>query len=1013
MQRYSVFMGVILVVFLATKHANAEIAVIDAAKDNTLYESTTGSLSNGAGQYFFVGRTGQLSGSIRRGLLQFDIAAAIPSGSTINSVVLRLNLSRVRIATNKTINIHRALADWGESTSDAAGQEGPGAPASAGDATWLHTFHNTDFWTTAGGDFSGAVQASTIVTNLGPYSWGSTPELVADVQSWLDSPASNFGWVILGNETIGTTAARFDTRESLVEGNRPALTVDFTLPVAMGACCNQLTGSCVDDVEVEFCLGVNDRFGGVDSTCTTLDPPCQPSGACCNELIGVCTDLVLESDCTGPGLRYGGDASDCATIDPQCTPPPTGACCLESSGGCAEDLTALECSGRLGRFAGNGSTCSTASPACQASVSISLELVAGGVANAKLNAGSGLTAPVFLTHASDGSGRLFIVDQIGHIRIVKDGTLLPTPFLDLTSKIITINPFFDERGVLGLAFHPDYANNGRFFVRYSAPRAGDPAEPCNNPEGFVVGCHAETVAEFTVSADPDVGDLSSEIILFQVDEPQFNHDAGQILFGPDGLLYFTLGDGGGANDGLADDPPSHGPIGNGQNISTTLGSLLRIDIDGTPDPGLDYKIPPGNPFAGGGGAPEIYAYGFRNPYRFTFAKIAGVDIAIVGDVGQNLFEEIDFVPILPAPGLLNFGWVIREGFQCFDPMAPTSPPATCATVGASSEPLLDPVVDYPHPTSCMEDIECVALGTFCNGEGFCNNPAGIAVIGGYVYQGSNYPALAGKYLFGDFGQSFVVPGGRLFYMDVEGADAFNIREAFIAPDGAPLGQALLGIGEDEGGELYILAADNIGPSGTGFVYRIVPPQPASRGLSPRYLEVTPPPGPQPYAIAVTPDCPTGATRYLAAPSGDDNYAKLVDVPTELTSLEWGSPVRVFGTTIVPDTSYLVQTDFGAQLSPATSATTALHGDVAGLENGVFLPPDGAFSFVVDVVAVVQAFAGAPSAPPIYQTDLAGSGVIGIECLPDQEVSIITDVIIALDAFQGGDGSALNCPAPCP
>jgi glucose/arabinose dehydrogenase len=198
----------------------------------------------------------------------------------------------------------------------------------------------------------------------------------------------------------------------------------------------------------------------------------------------------------------------------------------------------------------------------------------------------GLVGPVGATHAGDGSGRLFIVDQAGQIRIVQDGALLATPFLDLTDKIVEVSAFFDERGVLGLAFHPDYENNGRFFVRYSAPREGDPDEPCNDPDGFIVGCHKEVLAEYAVSADPNVADPDSEVILFEVDEPQFNHNAGEVAFGPDGFLYFSLGDGGGAHDGLADVPPSHGPIGNGQNIETALGSMLRIDVDSPPDPGL-------------------------------------------------------------------------------------------------------------------------------------------------------------------------------------------------------------------------------------------------------------------------------------------------------------------------------------------------------------------------------------------------------------------------------------------
>ncbi len=431
-------------------------------------------------------------------------------------------------------------------------------------------------------------------------------------------------------------------------------------------------------------------------------------------------------------------------------------------------------------------------PAYTAPIKINLELVADG-----------LTAPLFLTHAGDGSGRLFIVDQPGQIRIVKNGVLLPVPFLDISSKTLILNAFFDERGLLGLAFHPDYANNGRFFIRYSKPRVGDPAEPCNDPGGFIVGCHEAILAEYSVVGDPttsNVASLASEIILHRVDEPQFNHNSGQVAFGPDGLLYWTLGDGGGAHDGLADVPISHGPNGNGQNVDTVLGSLLRIDVDSPPGPGLNYAIPPGNPFAAGGGVAEIYAYGLRNPYRFSFDDGPGGDGSIyVADVGQNLFEEVNVMPLAAAPGLLNYGWVIREGFSCFDPFNPTSPPANCATTGPLGEPLLDPVMDYDHSV-------------------------GIAIIGGNVYRGTECSALRGKYVFGDFSQDFG-PTGRIFYMDIAGGNAFQRQEFVILPDGDPLGQALFGIGEDEDGELYVLASDNIGPIGNaGVVYHITCPQ---------------------------------------------------------------------------------------------------------------------------------------------------------------------------------------------
>ncbi|MCH7814039.1 MAG: PQQ-dependent sugar dehydrogenase, partial [Planctomycetes bacterium] len=304
---------------------------------------------------------------------------------------------------------------------------------------------------------------------------------------------------------------------------------------------------------------------------------------------------------------------------------------------------------------------------------------------------AGLTAPLGVRHAGDGSGRLFIFEQSGQIQIVENGVLLPTPFLDISAKLPALNAFFDERGLLGLAFHPDYATNGRFFVRYSAPRAGEPDEPCNDPGGFIVGCHEAVLAEYHVSADPNIADPNSEIILFTVDEPQFNHDGGDLAFGPDGFLYFALGDGGGAHDGLADSPPSHGPFGNGQNINTALGAMLRIDVDS----GSPYGIPPDNPFVNTNGLDEIYAYGMRNPFRFSFDDGPGGDGSLfLADVGQNLFEEVN---IVVNGG--NYGWVIREGLHCFDPFNPVNPPAVCPSVGAMGEPLLDPIVEYSHPGS--------------------------------------------------------------------------------------------------------------------------------------------------------------------------------------------------------------------------------------------------------------------------------------------------------------------------
>lgn len=413
---------------------------------------------------------------------------------------------------------------------------------------------------------------------------------------------------------------------------------------------------------------------------------------------------------------------------------------------------------------------------------------------------SGLTAPVTATHAGDRSRRLFVVDQAGVIRVFdpREGRCLDEPFLDLTDRIVAVDPSFDERGLLGLAFHPNFRRNGRFYVRYSAPRQGELGEPCF---GTSRGCHAAVVSEFRAGrrysnrAEPD-----TERMLFRIDEPQFNHNSGHIAFGPDGLLYFSLGDGGGAHDGLQDVPPSHGPIGNGQNIETALGSMLRIDVNRR-DPGLEYGIPRGNPFAGeAAGVDEIYAYGLRNPYRFSFDRGRRGDgrgyrdrraDLYVADVGQALFEEIN---VVRKGG--NYGWVTAEGFHCFDPFDPGVSPTSCAGTGPEGEPLLNPIAEYNHGD-------------------------GTAVIGGFVYRGRRSSPLYGKYVFGDFTDGFFPANGRLFWLDADGvrSDIFEFR---LSESDAPLGLYLLGFGEDERGELYALTSANLGPGGsTGQVWRIV------------------------------------------------------------------------------------------------------------------------------------------------------------------------------------------------
>lgn len=208
--------------------ASALVVDVVSNKDTTLYEFPSGDLGNGQGTYMFAGRTGQAEFSIRRALLAFDIASAIPSGSTITGVTLQLYMSRTTTGAT-TQSLHRTLANWGEGASNDSGQEGNGAPSQTGDATWFHTFYDNSFWTTPGGDFSGAASASAVVNGVGFYSWSGVG-LVNDVQSWLDSPGSNFGWTILGDESQTRTAKRYDTSEIGDSTHRPKLTISYVVP---------------------------------------------------------------------------------------------------------------------------------------------------------------------------------------------------------------------------------------------------------------------------------------------------------------------------------------------------------------------------------------------------------------------------------------------------------------------------------------------------------------------------------------------------------------------------------------------------------------------------------------------------------------------------------------------------------------------------------------------------------------------------------------------------------------
>jgi glucose/arabinose dehydrogenase len=339
---------------------------------------------------------------------------------------------------------------------------------------------------------------------------------------------------------------------------------------------------------------------------------------------------------------------------------------------------------------------------------------------------SGLNRPVDIQSAGDGSGRLFIVDQTGRIRIVQDGQLLPTPFLDIISKIRSQG---SEQGLLGLAFHPNYAKNGQFFVNYT------------DRQGNTV------IARYQVSvSDPNQADPNSEVRLIQVDQPFANHNGGGLAFGPDGYLYAGLGDGGSGGD----------PMGNGQSVETLLGKLLRIDVNS----GDPYAIPADNPFASGGGLPEIWAYGLRNPWRFSFDRATG-DLYI-GDVGQNSWEEIDHLPA-GTPGGTNFGWNVYEGTHQYG----QARDLTNAVF---------PVAEYGHDQGC-------------------------SVTGGVVYRGPTLPEWQGIYLYSDYCSGLV--WGML---PANGQEQSQVL--------FQTGFSVVTFGQDESGEVYL------SNYGSGTIYRL-------------------------------------------------------------------------------------------------------------------------------------------------------------------------------------------------
>ena len=391
--------------------------------------------------------------------------------------------------------------------------------------------------------------------------------------------------------------------------------------------------------------------------------------------------------------------------------------------------------------------------------------------------------------------RLFVIDQIGKIWVIDaQGRKLSEPFLDITTKMVTLNPNYDERGLLGFALHPEFTRNGRFFVYYTAPpRPG-------GPQAGATWNNLSRISEFKISAmNSNKADMSTERALIEINDPQSNHNGGTIAFGPDNYLYIAIGDGGGANDvgpGHVEDWYPVNAGGNGQDVEANLfGNILRIDVNR----GNPYGIPNDNPFVGKTGKDEIYAYGFRNPYRFSF-DMGGTNRLFAGDAGQVLYEEID---VVTKGG--NYGWNVKEGTHCFNTANNDTTLPSCPSVDPFGNMLIDPVIEVTH---------------FRNPKG---GGKATTIIGGNVYRGRSLPQFSGKYIFGSFSQSAGVPNGELFVTTSEGAGLWSYQELTLKSTPNDIGYFLKGFGQDNHGEIYLTVSRVAGPTGrTGRVLKLVP-----------------------------------------------------------------------------------------------------------------------------------------------------------------------------------------------
>lgn len=780
-------MGLCLAALSEPLGGHADTATLSAVADTFI---NSGSPANSAGgdPSFDAGTDGQLTPGVRRGLVRFDLGG-IPPGATVTSAVVQLIVTKVPggfgLPVDSTFDLRRLTSAWGEGTNSGSG----GAPAVTGDATWTARILGTANWTAAGAlsDAAATASASTPVgSTIGAVQQWSGAGLVSDVQLWLANSNQNFGWLLQSqSEATGRTVRGFGARENGT--NAPTLQIGYTLPPNLPP--SVTITNPTDNAILSSSANVTISASAVD-----------PDGSVTNVQFfdGA---VSLGSDSTSPfsvavRLAIG-----------------------------SHTLTAVVSDNR-------GAT-TTSLPIQVTSTNYLPAIPIGNIAIVLQPIATGLAAPDYAISPPGDTSRLFVVEQSGLLRIIQNGALLPGSALDISNLISTsLNPASpnDERGLLGLAFHPGFNNpvSPGFHTLYTFNSQLIGTSPTYVAPNAASQGYKTAINEWKISTTNDnVVDPASIREIISFGKNANNHNGGTIAFGPDGYLYLGLGDGGNANDV----GPSHiEPGGNAQNLSTPLGKMLRLDplnpalTPSSPDPispNGQYRIPTTNPFQGPGQVREIYAYGLRNPYRFSFDRANGE--LIQADVGQNNIEEIDRITLGG-----NYGWAIKEGDFLFN--RTNGPSGNAGTIGAP------PGNRSPGIPAGLIDPISGTLGTL-----EYDHNDGISITGGFVYRGTAIPELLGKYIFGDLAlkSAPVRADGRLFYADLQ----TGLIKAFPLPQFGgtailPNGLTVHGFGQDADGELYALVTNTSANGTGGIVYKLFPAVQLSFQVSGSMLDIS-------------------------------------------------------------------------------------------------------------------------------------------------------------------------------